>query len=95
MANMLEGGGKTPILPPEELDDMGFKLVAYPMSLLAVTVQAMETALEVRSVAPHLPRTLVSNCRSGVRRRWTSTGQRGISTGHIVARIMFHACFRV
>jgi hypothetical protein len=30
MANMLEGGGKTPILPPEELQAMGFKLVAYP-----------------------------------------------------------------
>ena len=48
MANMLEGGGKTPILPPEELQDMGFKLVAYPMSLLAVSIQAMESALEVR-----------------------------------------------
>jgi len=46
MANMLEGGGKTPILPPEELEAMGFKLVAYPMSLLAVSVQAMELALE-------------------------------------------------
>ena len=28
---------------------MGFKLVAYPMSLLAVSVHAMESALEVRS----------------------------------------------
>jgi hypothetical protein len=27
MANMLEGGGKTPILPPEELPAMSFKLV--------------------------------------------------------------------
>ncbi|GFH30620.1 phosphoenolpyruvate/pyruvate domain-containing protein, partial [Haematococcus lacustris] len=27
MANMLEGGGKTPILPPQQLHDMGFKLV--------------------------------------------------------------------
>ena len=33
MANMLEGGGKTPILPPAELQAMGFKLVAYPLSL--------------------------------------------------------------
>jgi hypothetical protein len=28
MANMLEGGGKTPILPPQKLQDMGFKLVS-------------------------------------------------------------------
>ncbi len=33
MANMLEGGGKTPILSPEELQAMGFSLVAYPLSL--------------------------------------------------------------
>mmetsp|Transcript_32975 Transcript_32975/g.78254 ORF Transcript_32975/g.78254 Transcript_32975/m.78254 type:complete len:369 (+) Transcript_32975:64-1170(+) len=46
MANMLEGGGKTPILPPEELEAMGFKLVAYPMSLLGVSVVAMQRALE-------------------------------------------------
>jgi hypothetical protein len=29
MANMLEGGGKTPILSPDALQGMGFKLVAY------------------------------------------------------------------
>jgi 2-methylisocitrate lyase-like PEP mutase family enzyme len=45
MANMLEGGGKTPILPPEELQGMGFKLVAYPLSLLGVSIRAMERAL--------------------------------------------------
>ncbi|GBF93122.1 hypothetical protein Rsub_05851 [Raphidocelis subcapitata] len=33
MANMLEGGGKTPILSPEELEGVGFSLVAYPLSL--------------------------------------------------------------
>jgi hypothetical protein len=45
MANMLEGGGKTPILPPEELQALGFKLVAYPLSLLGVSVRAMQDAL--------------------------------------------------
>ncbi|KAL6763474.1 Pyruvate/Phosphoenolpyruvate kinase-like domain-containing protein, partial [Haematococcus lacustris] len=45
MANMLEGGGKTPILPPQQLHDMGFKLVAYPLSLLSVSIKAMEQAL--------------------------------------------------
>ena len=42
MANMLEGGGSTPICTPKELEEMGFKIVAYPLSLLATTARAME-----------------------------------------------------
>uniref|UniRef100_A0A7S3QYG1 Isocitrate lyase n=1 Tax=Dunaliella tertiolecta TaxID=3047 RepID=A0A7S3QYG1_DUNTE len=45
MANMLEGGGKTPILSPEQLQQLGFKLVAYPLSLLGVSIRAMQQAL--------------------------------------------------
>eukprot|EP00877_Chromochloris_zofingiensis_P009260 jgi/Chrzof1/4588/Cz14g19100.t1_PEPC3[v5.2] len=45
LANMLEGGGKTPLVPPEQLEPMGFKLVAYPLSLLGVSIRAMEDAL--------------------------------------------------
>ncbi|XP_038691747.1 2,3-dimethylmalate lyase-like isoform X1 [Tripterygium wilfordii] len=45
MANMLEGGGKTPILNPLELEDIGYKLVAYPISLIGVSIQAMQDAL--------------------------------------------------
>lgn len=45
MANMLEGGGKTPILTPAELEAMGFKVCAYPLSLLGVSVAAMRKAL--------------------------------------------------
>lgn len=45
MANMLEGGGSTPICTPAELEEMGFKVVAYPLSLLACTVRAMEDTL--------------------------------------------------
>uniref|UniRef100_A0A061RPP0 Phosphoenolpyruvate carboxylase family protein isoform 2 n=1 Tax=Tetraselmis sp. GSL018 TaxID=582737 RepID=A0A061RPP0_9CHLO len=67
MANMLEGGGKTPILPPEELEAMGFKLVAYPMSLLGVSVVAMQRALEVRPrpipAAPPTDRSLKAACQ--------------------------------
>lgn len=37
MASMLEGGGKTPILTPSQLEGMGFKLCAYPLSLLGVS----------------------------------------------------------
>ena len=46
MANNLEGGGKTPLLLPQQLEDMGFKLCAFPLSLLGVSVRAMETALQ-------------------------------------------------
>eukprot|EP00250_Pteridium_aquilinum_P034913 c8308_g1_i1 orf=173-1756(+) len=45
MANMLEGGGKTPILTPRELEDLGFKIVAYPLSLIGVSISAMQDAL--------------------------------------------------
>ncbi|XP_043723948.1 2,3-dimethylmalate lyase isoform X2 [Telopea speciosissima] len=45
MANMLEGGGKTPILNPIELEEIGFKIVAYPLSLIGVSIQAMQDAL--------------------------------------------------
>ncbi|GLT90589.1 hypothetical protein SLE2022_085140 [Rubroshorea leprosula] len=45
LANMLEGGGKTPILTPFELDDIGYKLVVYPLSLMGVSIRAMQDAL--------------------------------------------------
>jgi 2-methylisocitrate lyase-like PEP mutase family enzyme len=44
-ANMLEGGGKTPILNPVELEELGFKLVSYPLSLIGVSMRAMEVCL--------------------------------------------------
>ena len=47
MANNLEGGGRTPLLPPEELEQLGFKLVAYPLSLLGVSMRAMQSALQL------------------------------------------------
>ncbi len=61
MANMLEGGGKTPVLAPEELEVLGFKLVAYPLSLLGVSIRAMQSALQLLKVhlsmmRSHLPR---------------------------------------
>lgn len=39
---MLEGGGKTPILDLLELEDVGYKLVVYPLSLIGVSIQAMQ-----------------------------------------------------
>jgi 2-methylisocitrate lyase-like PEP mutase family enzyme len=44
LANMLEGG-KTPVLPDAELEEMGFKLVAHPFALLGPAVLAMKRAL--------------------------------------------------
>ena len=46
MANMLEGG-RTPLLPAEQLQDMGFKIVAYPLSLLGAYVQSMQRTLQL------------------------------------------------
>lgn len=44
MANMLEHG-KTPILPPERLQALGYCLAAYPLSLLSSAIQGMQQAL--------------------------------------------------
>ena len=34
LANMVEGGGQTPVLPPDELQKLGFNMVAYPVTVL-------------------------------------------------------------
>lgn len=44
MANMLEGG-QTPILPPDQLADIGFSIAAYPLTLLSAAMKAMNAAL--------------------------------------------------
>ena len=45
LANMLEGG-KTPVLPPAELEAIGYKIAAYPLTLLSRAVAAMNEALD-------------------------------------------------
>lgn len=45
---MLEGGGKTPILSPLELEDVGFKIVVYPLSLVGVSIRAMQVYFQQR-----------------------------------------------
>lgn len=37
--------GKTPILPPAELQKMGYTIAAYPLSLLSASIKAMNSAL--------------------------------------------------
>jgi 2-methylisocitrate lyase-like PEP mutase family enzyme len=44
MANMVEQG-LTPVLAPERLAGLGFKLAAYPLTLLAAATRAMQQAL--------------------------------------------------
>jgi 2-methylisocitrate lyase-like PEP mutase family enzyme len=45
LANMLEGGGQTPVLPPQELQAMGFAMVAYPTTLIFRIARTIERAL--------------------------------------------------
>ncbi len=45
MANMLEGG-RTPILKPIELEELGFRIVIYGISLLMRSVKTMMLSLE-------------------------------------------------
>jgi len=44
MANMVEGG-KTPLMSTQELEDMGYKLLAYPLTLLMASIKTMQDAL--------------------------------------------------
>jgi 2-methylisocitrate lyase-like PEP mutase family enzyme len=45
IANMVEGGGRTPVLPASELYRLGFAMVAYPTSLIFRVARAIENAL--------------------------------------------------
>jgi 2-methylisocitrate lyase-like PEP mutase family enzyme len=46
MANMIEFG-KTPILAPRQLEDIGYKIMVYPLSLLSASIQAMQQTLRM------------------------------------------------
>ena len=57
MANLVPGG-KTPILPPARLQEIGYKLGLYPVMLLSSAVAAMQAtlaALRPGSTTPHPP----------------------------------------
>lgn len=45
LANMLEGG-RTPWVPPSELEELGYKIAAYPLTLLSAAVAAIRRVLE-------------------------------------------------
>jgi 2-methylisocitrate lyase-like PEP mutase family enzyme len=44
MANMLQHG-KTPLLSHRQLEELGFKIAAYPLTLLSSAISAMQQAL--------------------------------------------------
>jgi 2-methylisocitrate lyase-like PEP mutase family enzyme len=44
MANLIEGG-RTPLLPPAQLEAIGYKIAVYPLTLINVSIQAMRAAL--------------------------------------------------
>jgi 2-methylisocitrate lyase-like PEP mutase family enzyme len=44
MANLVEGGD-TPILPPDRLEAIGYRIAAYPLTLLSSAIHAMQESL--------------------------------------------------
>ena len=57
LANMLEGGA-TPILPPARLGELGFAMVAYPVSLVGAAALATREALAELKVGRAVSRRL-------------------------------------
>jgi 2-methylisocitrate lyase-like PEP mutase family enzyme len=53
MANLLEGG-VTPVVPPRRLQEIGYRIAAYPLALLNSVVHAMREALG-ELAAGHMP----------------------------------------
>jgi methylisocitrate lyase len=47
LANMVEGGGKTPILPAGELQALGYTIAIYPISTWTASIKAMQEVLAV------------------------------------------------
>ncbi len=58
MANLVEQGD-TPLLPPEELADIGYKIAAYPLTLQLAAQQGMANALAAMKAGRH-PQHLAS-----------------------------------
>ena len=47
LANIVEGGGKTPCLSAKELESMGYRLAIYPISAWVSAIKAMQETLRV------------------------------------------------
>ena len=58
MANMIEGG-KTPVLPLDRLQRMGYAIAVYPLTLMSAAMRGMTEALQLlRQVKPTDPTLL-------------------------------------
>lgn len=57
LANLVEGGD-TPLLPPARLEQIGFRIAAYPLTLLSSAVRAMQDALAALARGETPPRLL-------------------------------------
>ncbi|NJN99560.1 MAG: isocitrate lyase/PEP mutase family protein [Anaerolineales bacterium] len=57
MANMVEQGD-TPLLPPARLAEIGYKIAAYPLTLLSAAAKAMQEALISLKAGQHPERLL-------------------------------------
>jgi 2-methylisocitrate lyase-like PEP mutase family enzyme len=44
MANMI-AGGVTPVVPPRQLESMGYRIAAYPLIVLGAAIEAIREAL--------------------------------------------------
>src|SRR5205085_6518665 len=53
--SILEGGGKTPWLPPSEMDAMGFNMLLYPTTLLFRQTRTILRALEDLKMGKPMP----------------------------------------
>ena len=54
MANIVEDG-ETPALPPARLEEIGFKIAAYPLTLLSTAARAMQDALGAMAAGGPMP----------------------------------------
>jgi len=54
MANMVPGG-KTPVLPPAKLREVGYKLALYPVMLLSSAISAMQATLDALQPGSNKP----------------------------------------
>ena len=52
MANMVEQGD-TPVLPPARLQELGFAIAAYPLTLISAAARAMQDALAAFARGEH------------------------------------------
>ncbi|HEY8156667.1 MAG TPA: isocitrate lyase/PEP mutase family protein [Myxococcota bacterium] len=57
LANLVEGGD-TPLLPPASLEALGFRIAAYPLTLLSSAIRAMQDALAALARGEPPPRLL-------------------------------------